>query len=100
MKKQSASLLLSACLFLSVLLLLTQGYLQVYERQMRTLQLAKENYQVESLIALAQARQAKGEKAMWYNFNIGRVHLTEQQAQVKLNTQTQVITQTLSTVTK
>ncbi|MDC4186710.1 hypothetical protein MK904_11480 [Loigolactobacillus coryniformis] len=91
MKRKPASLLLSACLFLSLLLLLLQGYLHVYERQMRTLQLAEENYQVKSLIALAQMRKAQGEDCDWYTFNLGRVHLDKTHARIKLKIRTKPI---------
>ncbi|MFD0898592.1 hypothetical protein [Loigolactobacillus binensis] len=91
MKQRPASLLLSACLFLSLLLLLLQGYLQVYARQVSTLQLAEESYQVKSLIILAQARQAQGENKTWYVFNLGQVHLDKKQAQVKLKANTKVL---------
>ncbi|MFD1318541.1 hypothetical protein [Loigolactobacillus zhaoyuanensis] len=95
MKKRPASLLLSACLLLSLLLLLISGYLRVYERQMRTLQLAEQSYQVKSLIALAQARHKQGEDQEWYTFNLGRVHLDKTRAQVKLKTQAQIVTKAL-----
>lgn len=84
MKKRSASLLLAACLFLSLLLLLVSGYLHVYERQMRTLQLAQQNYQVACLIDLAQWRRQHGEKQTEYQFNLGRVILTDKTATVEL----------------
>lgn len=84
MKKRSASLLLSACLFLSLLLLLISGYLHVYERQMRTLQLAQQNYQAACLIDLAQWRQQHGESQACYRFNLGNVTLTGSTAVVEL----------------